>query len=288
MSEFQEIVTTEKSMLQLVVFSLSGCEMCIDIEQTREILRLSDMTRMPKAPDFVEGIISLRGRIIPVLDLKKRFQWPLIDRSTESRILVVEIQEQVAGLLVDKVTEVIKVPPEAEETFDDLILGVGSDLVRGVLRLRERMILVFRPEKDIYEGRIAPVTKSDIRKETYLAIRVLFTDDSSFMRSILKGIILRDPYVLAGEASNGKEALELYMKLKPDLVTMDIVMPEMDGIEAVRQIRNFDPEAKIIMVSAMGQQNMVIDSIQAGARDFIIKPFQPPRVLEALKRVVGA
>jgi len=120
-----------------------------------------------------------------------------------------------------------------------------------------------------------------------LAIKVLFADDSSFMRNILKNIILKEPYVLAGEASSGKEALELYQKTKPDLVTMDIVMPEMDGIEAVRQIRSLDPEAKIIMVSAMGQQVMVIDAIQAGARDFIIKPFQPPRVLEALKRVTG-
>jgi len=121
-----------------------------------------------------------------------------------------------------------------------------------------------------------------------LSIKVLFVDDSSFMRTILKGIILKEPFQLAGEASNGREAVELYRQLKPDLVTMDIVMPEMDGIEAVREIRSFDPEAKIVMVSAMGQQSMVIDAIQAGARDFIIKPFQPPRVQEALKRVVGA
>jgi two-component system chemotaxis response regulator CheY len=120
-----------------------------------------------------------------------------------------------------------------------------------------------------------------------LAIKVLFCDDSSFMRAILKGIILKDPFILAGEAGNGKEAVEIYKKTRPDLVTMDIVMPEMDGIDAVREIRAFDPEAKILMVSAMGQQSMVIDAIQAGARDFIIKPFQPPRVQEALKRVVG-
>ncbi len=121
-----------------------------------------------------------------------------------------------------------------------------------------------------------------------MATRVLFVDDSSFMRAILKGIILKEPFVLAGEATNGKEAVELYKKLKPDLVTMDIVMPEMDGIDAVKEIRAFDPGAKIVMVSAMGQQSMVIDAIQAGARDFIIKPFQPPRVQEALKRVVGS
>ena len=120
-----------------------------------------------------------------------------------------------------------------------------------------------------------------------MTIKVLFVDDSSFMRTILKGIILKDPYILGGEASTGKEAVDLYETIKPDLVTMDIVMPEMDGIEAVKQIRAKYPQAKIIMVSAMGQQSMVIDAIQAGARDFIIKPFQPPRVQEALKRVTG-
>jgi two-component system, chemotaxis family, chemotaxis protein CheY len=120
-----------------------------------------------------------------------------------------------------------------------------------------------------------------------LAIKVLFVDDSSFMRTILKGIILKEPFELAGEAANGREAVELYQQLKPDLVTMDIVMPEVDGIEAVKQIRAMDSNANIIMVSAMGQQSMVIDAIQAGARDFIIKPFHPPRVLEALKRVTG-
>jgi two-component system chemotaxis response regulator CheY len=107
------------------------------------------------------------------------------------------------------------------------------------------------------------------------------------MRSILKGILAKDPYQVVGEASNGQEALEKYKQARPDLVTMDIVMPEMDGIEAVKAIRAFDPAARIIMVSAMGQQGMVIDAIQAGARDFIIKPFQPPRVLEAVKRVMS-
>ncbi len=120
-----------------------------------------------------------------------------------------------------------------------------------------------------------------------MPIKVLFVDDSAFMRGILKGIILKDPYVLAGEAENGREGIEKFQELKPDLVTMDIVMPEMDGIDAVKGIRERNPDARIIMVSAMGQQSMVIEAIQAGARDFIIKPFQPPRVHEALKRVMG-
>jgi len=120
-----------------------------------------------------------------------------------------------------------------------------------------------------------------------MAYKVLIVDDSGFMRSILRNIIVREPYELAGEAGSGQEAVAKYLELRPDLVTMDIVMPEMDGIEAVRQILAVDPGARIIMVSAMGQQGMVIDAIQAGARDFIIKPFQPSRVHEALKRVMG-
>ncbi len=120
-----------------------------------------------------------------------------------------------------------------------------------------------------------------------MPVNVLIVDDSPFMRAILKSIIIKDDFKLAGEAGTGSEAAALYQQVRPDLVTMDIVMPDMDGIEAVKQIRGFDPEAKIIMVSAMGQQAMVIDAIQAGARDFIIKPFQTPRVHEAIKRVLG-
>ena len=120
-----------------------------------------------------------------------------------------------------------------------------------------------------------------------MSVNVLIVDDSPFMRNILKNIIIKDDFVLAGEAGNGLEAVELYQRLKPDLVTMDIIMPEMNGIDAVKQIQAINPQSKVVMVSAMGQQAMVIDAIQAGARDFIIKPFQAPRVHDALKRVLS-
>lgn len=117
--------------------------------------------------------------------------------------------------------------------------------------------------------------------------KILIVDDAAFMRMMLKNILTQNGYEIAGEASNGLEAVTLYKELKPDLVTMDITMPEMDGITAVKEIKKLDPEAKIIMCSAMGQQAMVIESIQAGARDFVVKPFQPDRVLEAVKKVIG-
>lgn len=120
-----------------------------------------------------------------------------------------------------------------------------------------------------------------------MPFKVLVVDDSSFMRTLLKEILQKGGYQLAGEAANGREAVEQFGRLRPDLVTMDIVMPELDGIEAVKAIRAADPGARIVMVSAMGQQGLVIDAIQAGARDFIIKPFQTARVLEAFKRVLG-
>ncbi|GFN24121.1 MAG: response regulator [Thermoanaerobacteraceae bacterium] len=117
--------------------------------------------------------------------------------------------------------------------------------------------------------------------------RVLVVDDAAFMRMMIKDILTKNGYEVAGEAENGAKAVELYQELKPDVVTMDITMPEMDGIAAVKAIRKMDPEAKIIMCSAMGQQLMVMEAIQAGAKDFIVKPFQQERVLQALKKVLG-
>lgn len=116
--------------------------------------------------------------------------------------------------------------------------------------------------------------------------RILIVDDASFMRMMIKGFLTKHGYTIADEASNGAEAVEKYKQVSPDLVTMDITMPEMDGIEAVKAIRQMDPNAKIIMCSAMGQQNMVVQAIQAGARDFIVKPFQEDRVIEAIKKVL--
>ena len=120
-----------------------------------------------------------------------------------------------------------------------------------------------------------------------MAKNILICDDAAFMRMMIKDILTKNGYTVAGEAENGLKAVEKYAELKPDLVLMDITMPEMDGIQALKKIKSTDPAASVIMCSAMGQQAMVIESIQAGARDFIVKPFQADRVLEAVKKVVG-
>ena len=120
-----------------------------------------------------------------------------------------------------------------------------------------------------------------------MAVRVLVVDDAAFMRMMIKDILTKNGYNIAGEAENGVKAIEKYSELKPDLVLMDITMPEMDGIQALKKIKEADAKATVIMCSAMGQQAMVIESIQAGARDFIVKPFQADRVLEAVKKVIG-
>ncbi|ACL69516.1 response regulator receiver protein [Halothermothrix orenii H 168] len=116
--------------------------------------------------------------------------------------------------------------------------------------------------------------------------RVLIVDDAAFMRMMIKNILTEGGYEIVGEAENGIDAAKLYKELKPDLVMMDITMPEMDGIDAVKKIIEIDKDAKIVMCSAMGQQAMVLDAIQAGAKDFVVKPFKPDRVLEAVSRVL--
>lgn len=115
--------------------------------------------------------------------------------------------------------------------------------------------------------------------------KVLVVDDAKFMRMTLSNILNKAGHEVIGEGENGKEAISLYRELKPDLVTLDITMPEMSGLEAVREIKKEFPSAKVIMCSAMGQQKMVVEAIEAGAKDFIVKPFDEARVVDAINRI---
>lgn len=115
--------------------------------------------------------------------------------------------------------------------------------------------------------------------------RILIVDDAGFMRKLMGDILTKNGYVVAGEAGDGLEAVEKYEDLSPDLVMMDITMPEMSGLDALKEIMEADPDANIVMCSAMGQQAMVQEAIDAGAKDFIVKPFKPERVLEAIQNV---
>jgi two-component system chemotaxis response regulator CheY len=121
-----------------------------------------------------------------------------------------------------------------------------------------------------------------------MGARILVVDDAQFMRMMLKNILSGAGYEVAGEGENGVQAIEKYKDLKPDLVIMDMIMPEMGGIDAVREIVKLDPAAKVLMCSAMGQQALVVEAIQVGAKDFIVKPFQPAGVLEAVAKALQA
>ncbi len=116
--------------------------------------------------------------------------------------------------------------------------------------------------------------------------KVLLVDDAAFMRMRCAKLLTENGYSV-DEAENGQEAVEKYAKIKPDLVLMDITMPVMDGLTAVAEIKKIDPEAKIVMCSALGQQNTVMSAIKAGAKDFIIKPYQSDKILTTIKRFVG-
>ncbi|MBT2755900.1 response regulator [Mesobacillus foraminis] len=116
--------------------------------------------------------------------------------------------------------------------------------------------------------------------------RILIVDDAKFMRVTLRNILRQANHEIVGEAENGREAVALYQQLKPDLVTMDITMPEMNGLDAVREIKRNHPQAKIIMCSAMGQQKTIIEAIEAGARDYLVKPFDVSSVVDSVKSVL--
>jgi two-component system chemotaxis response regulator CheY len=112
---------------------------------------------------------------------------------------------------------------------------------------------------------------------------ILVVDDAAFMRMMIRDILSREGYVIH-EAVNGRDAIEKFEEVDPDLVTMDITMPEMSGLEALREIRESHAHARVLMVSAMGQQKMIVEALEAGAMDFLVKPFQPTKVLETVKK----
>ncbi len=116
--------------------------------------------------------------------------------------------------------------------------------------------------------------------------KILIADDAKFMRLTLASMVKKGNHEVVGEAENGEEAVRLYKELQPDIVTMDITMPVMNGIEAIREIMKINSNANIIVCSAMGQQKVVVEAIEAGAKDFIIKPFDESRVLETIDRIL--
>ena len=162
---------------------------------------------------------------------------------------------------------------------------IGSNCSNG-----RRLLKLITKVKNInkFDVNINELNKvSDKKKYNVNMIPAIVVDDAAFMRMMVKDILTKGGYNVVGEAENGVVAVQKYAELKPDLVTLDITMPEMDGIQALKKIKEVDAGANVIMCSAMGQQAMVIEAIQNGAKDFIVKPFQADRVLEAVKKVIG-
>jgi two-component system chemotaxis response regulator CheY len=116
--------------------------------------------------------------------------------------------------------------------------------------------------------------------------RVLIVDDAAFMRKVLGDALASGGHEVVGQAANGAEAVERFQQLRPELTTLDITMPEKDGLEALAEIMKIDPSARVVMCSALGQETKVLESIKLGAKDFVVKPFQPARVLEAVGKAL--
>lgn len=119
-----------------------------------------------------------------------------------------------------------------------------------------------------------------------MGIKVLIADDLKFIKLVLRDLVEKAGFRVVGEASNGEEAIELYQDKRPDVVLMDITMPKVDGLTAMKEILKIDPEAKIIMCSALGQQSLIVQALQMGARDFIVKPFREERVVASIKKIL--
>jgi len=166
-SEIEKSLDDRNVEIQMVVFSLAACEVCVEIHQVREIIRLTEMTMVPKSPEYLEGVINLRGRVVPVLDLKKKFKMPLVDKTEESRILVVEMKAQILGLRVDKVSEVMRIKKNQIEMALNPVLNIALEYFEGFFLANRRLILLLNLTKlmSLDEIRLLPEMESEPRME---------------------------------------------------------------------------------------------------------------------------
>ncbi len=230
------------------------------------------------------GLINLRGSIVTVLDLGIRLGGNAVDVERGS-IVLVDHGSRVVGLAVDELRDVQRVWRSSIEPADADAEQEG--FVRGMLRAAGEVAALLDVSRIVADALGSATYRKLSQSGVIVSHSVLICDDAIFMRTMVGDILQQAGFDIVGEAETGLQAVEKYKQLRPDLVTMDIVMPDMGGIDAVREITKFDPQAKILMCSAMGQQALVVEAIQAGARDFVVKPFQPSRVLEAVQRVLG-
>ena len=294
--------TSEKR--ELVVFQLGEEEMGVEVGQVREIIRVSRITPLPRSPAFIKGVANIRGQIVTIIDLAEKLGLP--SEAGEGRIIVMELKGNTVGVMVSAVSEVLQLSP-AEIQPPTLLSGSGIELdyLTGIASMDGRLIILVdlekillgkEAEKSEAKGRGIQLGVKDfyekkepksLAKNESRVIRTLIADDAHFMRMMLKDILPSTEFEIVGEAEDGVQAAKKYKELRPDLVIMDVIMPEMDGIEATRSIVEADPGAKILMVSAMGQEELTREAIQTGARDFVVKPFEAQKVLEAAKAVAG-
>ena len=286
--------TSEKP--QLVIFQLGEEEFGMEVSEVREIIQVSRITPLPRSPDFIKGVTNVRDQIVTIIDLAQRLNIPSQGKEGQ-KIIIMELEDNTVGVMVDAVSEVLQLSPETVQPPASLLgSNIELDYLRGVANIDGRLIVLLDLGKVLLEKEVRkpeavkeviyPEVKNSISKQKELkTIRTLIVDDAAFMRMMLKDILPQDEFEVVGEAEDGVQAAEKYKELKPNLVIMDIIMPEVDGIEATRSIVEADPEAKVLICSAMGQEQLTKEAIQAGAKDFIVKPFQAQKVLEAARGV---
>ena len=254
-----------------------------DVRNVKEVLELADTTPIPGSVPGVLGLINVRGTMVVAADMATLLG--LTSRgSPETALVLLEAGGRRVALRVDRVSGITGEAGPDLDVEGELLEALGvREVTLGVGRIGSRPY--YELDVDAVFGRVLEPDREEGEGE--MSQRVLIVDDAIFMRTMIGDILKQAGFDIVGEASNGVEAVEKYKELNPDLVTMDIVMPDMGGIDAVKEIIKVDPDARILMCSAMGQQGLVVEAIQAGARDFVVKPFQPSRVLEAIQRLLA-
>ncbi len=262
--------------MQFLVFRLGEDEYGLPIDAIDEVTRLPEkITRVPKTPKFLEGVVNLRGEVLPVIDQRRRFDLPAIEDGTRRRIVVVRTKQHRAGVIVDSVTDILTSSSDAIDPAPDLT-GEATRLVSGILNLEAagRIVLLLDPAELLTRAERGLLDSFAAKTETDRSvIRLLVVDDSALVRKLLGAVFAQEDGFELRFARDGFEALELNRTFTPDVVTLDLNMPRMDGLACLDRLMIERP-CPVVMVSSYtaADTETTLEAFRLGAVDFVPKP----------------
>lgn len=270
---------------QLVLFKLGSEEFGIDIGDVREIIKLNDVTKIPDTPDYVEGIINLRGKIVVIINLAKKLGLQYEQNLKNCRVIVTEMNQSILGFVVDECNEVIRLTGDKIEPAPPAITQkIKSEYLQGVGLLDNRLLILINIGMVIEDAEAKKIQNISPTVDNVKKKKILIVEDSAMMRGTLKSYIDQRKFNIL-EAKDGDEGVTMAIAEIPDLILLDIKLPKKDGIDVLKEIKSKYPDIPVIMETSVYEDSIKNKCLSLGAKEYLKKPISKGQIDEIMAKI---